>query len=144
MGARLMHLCRLPDWESRLMAAIEATPAFSWGTADCCRFAGRIVRAITGADPMEPAYGRPGEGYADGDAAQALLIERGGLLPMVSAVLGAPLASVAQARRGDVVLARLPGCETLGILADARIAAQGADGVVFLPLRRGLAAWRVG
>lgn len=136
-----MILPRLPDWDLRLVRALEATPPFAWGTHDCCRFAARVVAAMTGHDPMAAAYaGR----YQSADDAATLMASGGGLGALLAGTLGAPLPSLASARRGDVVLAAIGDHETVGILADARIAAQGPDGVVFLPRRCGRLAWSIG
>lgn len=136
-----MILPRLPDWDLRLVRALESTPPFRWGVADCCRFASRVVGEMTGLDPLAAEFdGR----YATAEEADVIIRAGGGLAALITAVAGAPLSSLAKARRGDVVLAAIGTHETVGIIADARIAAQGPDGVVFLPRRCGRLAWSIG
>lgn len=132
-------MMRRKDWEQRLVAAVEATPAFAWGAHDCCRFAARVVEAITGEDP---ARFHAGLG-ADAKEAQQLVHAGGGLQALVTAALGEPI-EPARAWRGDVMLVDCIGHrQTVGICMGARVACQGADGVVYLPRHRAVAAWRV-
>lgn len=138
--AGTQHPIRRPDWERQLTAAIEHTPAFAWGEADCCTFAARIVLAMTGHDLLATFRGR----YHTCRGALRFVQEGGGLVKLISDRLGDPLPSVSLAQRGDIVLATTVGGEqTVGICAGARIAAQGLQGVVFLPLSAGSTAWRV-
>ena len=131
---------RVPDWERRLMAAVAHTPAFQWGTADCCTFAARIVLDMTGRDLLAVFRGK----YATARGAIRLINTGGGLELLISQRLGPPLPRVAQAHRGDVVLARTrEGEPTVGICVGDKIAAQGMAGAVFLPLDAGVAAWSV-
>ena len=50
------RMTRLPDWEARLNAAIEASAdrPFRWGEWDCALFAATIAAAITGVDKVKP------------------------------------------------------------------------------------------
>jgi hypothetical protein len=131
---------RRPDWERHLVAAIENTPGFAWGEADCCTFAARIVLAMTGQDLLAVFRGR----YQTARGALRFIRQGGGLELLISQRLGPPLPRVAQARRGDIVLARtLEGEPTVAICAGDKLAAQGMAGAVFLPLAAGVAAWSV-
>lgn len=130
---------RRPDWEQRLVAAVEATGPFVWGEADCCRFAARVVEAMTGANPARLHAGLG----TDARDAQAIVTAAGGLYPLLAAALGATI-ETARAGRGDVMLMDCIGArETVGICMGERVACQGADGVVYLPRHRASAAWRV-
>lgn len=133
-------IARRPDWEARLTRAIEDTPPFAWGEADCCTFAARIIRATTGADVMQRYRGR----YNTARGALRLIGDGSAFGQLISDELGPPLPAVTLAQRGDVVLARNPqGEATVAICAAARLACQGQAGVEYLPLSAGLMAWRV-
>ncbi len=133
-------IARLPDWETRLIRAVETTPPFAWGASDCCSFAARVIQAMTGHDAMAEFHGR----YITGVGALRLIRQGGGLALLLSARFGATLATPALAQRGDLVLVRtLGGDESVGICVGERIAVQGQGGVEYLPLAAGLAAWRV-
>lgn len=130
---------RLPDWRLRLQEAIAATPAFAWGSHDCCRTAARWVAAMTGRDPAADIAGR----YTDSVSAQACVDAAGGLHALLAARLGAGIAPQ-RAEVGDLVLVGLlHQRETLGVCVGDRIAAQGMDGAVYIRRERGIAAWRV-
>jgi hypothetical protein len=126
---------RLNDWEVRLEDAIQATPPFAWGAADCCTFAARIVKAITGKDFAEQFR------YRDAFGAKRILSRYGGVEGIATRFLGVPKES-GLASRGDVVLVQSPK-SMLAICAGHVIAAQGDGGVLFLPLSAALKAWSV-
>lgn len=133
-------IARAPDWERRLMAGVAHTPAFQWGAADCCTFAARLVLDMTGRDLLAVFRGK----YQTARGALRLINAGGGLELLISQRLGPPLARVALARRGDIVLARTRAGEpTVGICVGDKIAAQGLAGAVFLPLLAGVTAWSV-
>lgn len=133
-------LARREDWERRLINAVAHTPAFAWGEADCCTFAARIVLDMTGRDLLAVFRGK----YRTARGAMRLINTGGGLESLISQRLGPPLPRVAQARRGDIVLAHTPaGKPTVGICVGDKIAAQGMAGAVFLRLDAGVAAWSV-
>lgn len=122
------------------MHAVAATPAFSWGRADCCTFAARIVQEMTGRDLLASFRGH----YDTARGALRLINQGGGLEHLITQRLGAPLPLVARAQRGDVVLARtLQGEPTVGVCVGEKIAVQGLQGVLFLPLAAGVIAWSV-
>lgn len=157
-------LARLPDWEARLMRAVETAPAFGWAVSDCCRFAARCVEAITGVDPMDGCFNGH---YTGAMSAARVIAAHGGLPAALDLVLGAPLERLSLAGRGDVVLAalghehdggarcmyqaggleNLPGSPlerfTVAVCVGDRLAAQGLAGVVYLPLSAGVRAWRI-
>lgn len=126
---------RVKDWESRLEEAIKATGPFAWGSADCCTFAARVVREITGREFRERFH------YRDQFGARKILSRYGGVEGIATRFLGAPK-EAGLAQRGDVVLVQSPK-SMLGICAGHMIAAQGRNGVEWLPLSAALKAWSV-
>jgi hypothetical protein len=126
---------RLKNWERRLDEAIQATGPFTWGSADCCMFAARVVHAITG-----HSYAAQFR-YQDAFGAGRILRRYGGVEGIATRFLG-PAKEAGMASRGDVVLVRAPKA-MLAICAGHVIAAQGNDGVLFLPLSAAVKAWSV-
>jgi hypothetical protein len=126
---------RLNDWERRLEHAVQETPPFAWGSADCCTFAARVVRAITGTDYAD-AFS-----YRSRFGALRILAKAGGVEGMATRFLGEPKAP-RLACRGDVVLVEAPK-PMLAICCGHLIAAQGENGVLWLPLSAALKAWSV-
>jgi hypothetical protein len=127
---------RLIDWEFRLDRELRNSGAFAWGNNDCCMFAARVVRAMTGQD-----FASSWKGYGTAREAVALVDQAGGVDAIVTRVLGSPKAAE-KACRGDVVMVNLPR-PTLGICVGHVIAVQGADGVQFVPLSAAQMAWTV-
>lgn len=134
---------RRQDWDLRLAAAVEAARgrAFAWGAHDCATWAFDTVAEMTGAPSAAAAWrGR----YATETGAARVLRRLGndGLESLVRAELGAPLASVRLARRGDVVLGGTP--EAVGLCAGPRAVFVGPAGTATLPMAACRLAWRVG
>ena len=128
---------RVEHWPEALAEFIESrriTP-FQWGKTDCTLFAADAVEAITGVDPAAQYRGN----YSDHKGALRLIKDAGSLSALV------PLDSIPPllAGRGDVVLLDMEGSEALGVHLGRAIAAQGPDGLVFLPVDTIEAAWRV-
>jgi hypothetical protein len=139
----MMRAPRLPDWPERLAAFIEARREvpFEWAENDCCALAADAVLAMTGRDFLAAFRGR----YATEDQAEALM-GPGGLqafLPRVLAKFGALELSPAEAQRGDVALIGLENQLVCGVVTGPHIAAPGARGLAFVPLRRATMAWGV-
>lgn len=145
-----MTLVRRTDWPTLLFDAVEAARGqkFSWGSNDCCLFACDCILAMTGVDPAAWFRGRYTtrrgairclKTFADGGIAAT--IER------IAVDCRAPEILPSQAQRGDVLLVSAPECPpellAMGVCVGAHIAAMGRDGVNFVPLARGLRAWRV-
>lgn len=126
---------RLIDWELRLQAEVAADSPFTWGSADCCMFAARCVKAMTGID-----YARAFS-YRDAFGAKRSLGRYGGVEGIATHALGEPKSGL-MAQRGDVVLVQSP-LNSLGICLGHVIAAQGRDGVVMLPITAAIKAWTV-
>ena len=132
-------MTRLHEWPELLnayVAAHRATP-FEWGVHDCCRFAAGAIQAITGTDPMAQFS------YTTEAEARALIESAGGIEALVTSVLGDPLPSVAQAQRGDVLLADLP-TPSIGTCLGATTAFVSERGLLLVRTNRARMAWRVG
>ncbi|MFH1806822.1 MAG: hypothetical protein ABID63_18230 [Pseudomonadota bacterium] len=137
---------RLPGWEKKLSdwhVACAGT-AFVWGQSDCCLTACDGLQAITGIDPASGFRGR----YKTLRGAYRALKRFGGgglreTAQKITDDLGWPSVPVLTARRGDVGLVPTDQGEALAICLGARWVAQGRGGLVYLPLKNGLCAWRV-
>lgn len=135
-----MTAVRLEGWELRLSAVIEAARArpFAWGRHDCALWAAEIVEALTGCQVMTDWRGR----YGNGRGARRYLRALGfaDIEAAVSARLGAPLASVWLAMRGDIVLA--PDGHGLGVCAGREaLFLAPSGGLTALPLGLCQMAW---
>jgi len=130
------------DWPQRLANFVQsrATTPFAWGQNDCCSFAADAVLMMTGSDPMRLLRGR----YSTERGAMRLMKKAGGLGPLVSRYMGAPIESPVVASRGDVVLVPVsPARSGLGICVGADVAVVGEHGVLMINMTSALAAWRV-
>lgn len=148
-------MLRFEDWPARLNRFIEsrATRAFEWGTHDCSLFAADCVLELIGIDPAKEFRGK----YStEAGAYRALLTGTRAYETFDTAVdgiaadIGFAEVPPLTAQRGDVVLidSLYPptptGRPALGVVhLDGRIAAAGADGLVFLPLAAAKRAWRI-
>lgn len=131
---------RPQDWPARLAAFIEErrTMPFSWGRNDCAAFAAAWLRALHGID----VFLRLGIRYGDARAARRYLRD-GGLEVWCERALGAPLASVALAQRGDLALLPTERGPALTVVAGEYVAGPGRNGLQFEPVSMALAAWSV-
>ena len=133
---------RLPGWELRLAEAIEAARdfPFRWGQHDCATFAFDLRRDLTGSYDVAALWrGR----YTTAHGAVRVL-RRLGWQTLEAAgrdLLGAPLASVHLAQRGDLVLANTG--LGFGICLGARAAGIAPEGLILVPLLSCALAWRV-
>lgn len=130
---------RLPDWQARLGAMVEARSgaAFAWGPNDCCSFAADAVIACTGNDPLRDERGA----YADARAALERLETYGGIEGLGDALFGTPCPPMT-ARVGDTGLAVIEGRPTLVVCNGATWLGPGPDGLVALPIEAASRAWR--
>ena len=139
----MIRAARLPDWPERLAAFIEVRREvpFDWAVNDCCVLAADAVLAMTGRDFLAEYRGR----YATEEQAEALMGEGGitAFLPRVMAAFGAVAVPPAEAQRGDVALIGLENQLVCGVVTGPHIAAPGARGLAFVPLRRATMAWGV-
>jgi hypothetical protein len=129
---------RLPDWQPRLQALIQARLAapFAWGEHDCCLFVCDAVQAITGHDPAADL-----RGYRSEREAMRIIHAHGGLRAIAQARAGAEVPVLA-AQVGDVGLLPIEGRDTLALCGGAHWLAPGAQGLVALPLDAASNAWR--
>lgn len=128
---------RAENWPELLAEFIESrrlTP-FVRGVSDCTMFAADAIKAMTGVDPAEQYRGT----YSDTKGALRLIQGAGGIANLVPF---APIA-VVMAGRGDLVMIETEEGESLAMHLGRVIAAQGIDGIEFIPVSRALAAWRV-
>ena len=130
---------RRREWPQRLAEYVDLrreTP-FEWGAHDCCKFAAGAVEAMTGENRMADFH------YANEIGAMRLIKAAGSLDELVRRTLGDPLPSVAQAKRGDVVIADLDRGATVGVCLGGVSAYAAERGLLFLPTLRARAAWRI-
>lgn len=125
----------------QFLAERQAQP-FAWGVQDCCTFAADWVLRCKGRDPIEPWRGR-----VNARAALRTLQSEGGMLGDWTQRWGERIHPML-AQVGDICMvesgyrARL--CmHSFGICAGSQIAAPGREGVVFIPITTGIAAWRI-
>ncbi len=133
---------RRADWPERLAAYVQACARapFAWGrhALDCVSFGAGAVRAQTDVDLLADA-----PDWHDEASALAALRQVGGLRRAVGARL--PQIAPAQARRGDVGLARIDRrIAGIAVIIDDGILAPGLTGLVRVPRALLLHAWQVG
>jgi hypothetical protein len=131
---------RRPDWPQRLHAGIESARQrpFVWGTHDCAAFATAITADLTGEDPVAHLRGS----YVSAFGAERVMAEHGGLAALVSRYYGEPV-TIAQAGRGDLVLAERDNGPALGVCLGGVAAFAGPDGLAFLKMTECRQAWRI-
>lgn len=121
---------RLPDWRSRLFAAIQnSNVPFQWGENDCALFAARCVQAVVGVDYADGWRGT----YSDMAGAIGALAAHGyaDLPSLVIGLLGAESEiHPSQARRGDLVLIQTESALrwAIGVVDHERIGVMTATG----------------
>lgn len=133
---------RIEHWERHLAEAIAIAQArtFAWGLHDCPTFAFETRQRLTGgADVAALWRGR----YSTARGGLRVMRRLGWdtLETMGHALLGAPLASIHLAQRGDLVLAE--GGTGFGVCLGARAFGMAPEGLVSLPLDACRLAWRV-
>lgn len=128
---------RRSDWPEALASFVQARMRrpFAWGGQDCCMTAADWVLLATGEDPAAEYRGK----YTDEAAALTLIDEAGGLMAMITL----PDKPINLAQRGDVVLARVDGRESLGIVDVGGWWGPGARGLVFRPMTDAVIAFEV-
>lgn len=136
---------RLPDWQPRLAAYVEAASErpFSWADADCCRWAAGAVELITGVNPMGTLL----LAYSDQAGAEGLIKRGGGLARLVAGAAGShgwPEIEPRTARSGDLGLVSTPEGPAAAIAFGWTWIVKGRGiGVAQVPLRAALRAWSV-
>lgn len=139
----MLELERLPDWEQRFHEFMDRgySRVYKPGVTDCAIYCADMVEAITGVDP---AAGWRGTYSTEEEIAQ-ILDATGGLVNLVSSIIGYPVAPL-QARRADVVYTRWNDTEeSVGVCLGARVAFPTASGIELRYSRRvATLAWRIG
>lgn len=131
-------MVRLDDWEKRFSSFLEEkkSVSFCWGKHDCMSFVAGAVFSITGKD-----FFRFYCNYHDEDSAKSMLVKNGGNIGIINACLGSGHRNILRARRGDVVVVKMP--EIMGGVVDdsgQKIALVTKDGLTRVPLAK---AWRI-
>jgi hypothetical protein len=131
-------MVRVLDWERRFSSYLAERQAmeFEWGNHDCMAFVAKGVEAITGTD-----YFQYYSDYHDEASAKEMLSDNGGPTGIITECLGVGHRNVLKAKRGDVVIVKMP--EIVGGLVDdtgQRIALVTPEGLTRVPLTK---AWRV-
>jgi hypothetical protein len=135
-------MTRLPNWEQRLLAEVDAARAqpFRYGRHDCAAFVARCVLAVTGRDLFAPYEGR----YHSRNGAARIVARAGGMAGLARAVFGSPLASPLQAQRGDVVLVFNDGDPALAVVMGSHaFAPSTSDRLAAVPMNDWRMAWRI-
>lgn len=96
----LKVLQALNKWEKR---------NFDYGDADCCQFAGFVVKELSGKDYLA------GFDYKTEDEANQIIKSNGDLKDTVSSVLGEPTSDIDTLPDGSPVLLDLPEGSAMGI-----------------------------
>lgn len=130
---------RFDNWPNLLSEYLRARQQmpFEWGVNDCMAFVSKGVEALTGED-FFTAY----SDYTDEESAAEMLSQHGGISGIVTACLGEGSNRILKAKRGDVVMVRLP--ETTGGIVDdsgQRIAVVSKNGLLRVPLNKAVWVW---
>lgn len=141
---------RLVHWERKLAEfhKVAFRRPFVWGQSDCCLTASDGVLSITGIDlgvRFRGAYSDMAGGY------RAMReFSGGGVAETIAALMSehdCPEETVLMARRGDVGLvpSGLPGIqsEAAAICLGPHWETQGENGLIKIPIKAGLRAWRI-
>lgn len=128
---------RLPNWQTRLAAYVRqrSSQPLVWGVHDCALFAAGAVAAVTGRYVPLPAYIGARQGLRT-------LRALGGLRAIATRELGDPIPAQ-RAGVGDVVLVATGKREALALCNGVTALGPGPDGLVAVPLRHAVMAWRV-
>lgn len=129
---------RLENWEkyfSDYLTEVRFKP-FKWGENDCVLFAAKGLEVITGVNTYSDFLG-----YKNKKQAVEILTSKGGMDSIVSEHLGPGHRSVMKAKRGDVVLLKLPDL-TCGMVDDTGqfVVAPGKNGLERIDL---IKSWRI-
>ena len=135
-----MHISRLPDWQLRLEAFVNArrsTP-FAWGTNDCGIFAADCVLALTGTDPAPKGMRE----HRTAKQAARAVNRRGGLMGIATAAFG-PAAPAVFAHVGDVVLVNIGKRQALAICNGSTAIGPSEIGMACVSMDCATVFWRV-
>lgn len=129
---------RTRGWAARLQALVlqRLQVPFAWGVNDCAGFAADVVLALHQRDTLAALR------VPRATALQALRQQRA--LQGAAALdrCGLPRVAPAFATVGDLLLLRQRRRELLALCNGSEALAPGTEGLVALPLRQAVAAWR--
>ena len=109
-----------------------------YGESDCLQFCADVVQALTGED-----HSGSFPAYSSQLGAAKILVEAGGIKPLISAVLGKSK-HPSKAMRGDVVVSiGADGMECAGICLGVNWAGPTESGIGFFSMTAAVAAWTV-
>jgi hypothetical protein len=133
-------MTRREDWTVALNDWVDVNRlrVFAWHEWDCCSAAADWVRICTGVD----LFADWRDQYDDAHGAVRAITQKGGLVPLVTEMLGQPLPA-AFAQRGDVVRVEIDGRESLAVCLGLTAAGPGEAAMVFVRPEHWLGAWRV-
>ena len=126
-------IARQPGWEKRLAAYLSQDFQFDWGKVDCCTFAAGAVKSLTGVNPLNTFH------YRNKKQALEVLSKNGGLEAGADALLcglGLTPALPAKAKRGDIVLAKIP-FSILGVCSGPTVSFVAPSGIDTRPITSG-------
>lgn len=123
---KIRVLQALNKWEKR---------SFDYGSADCCQFAGFIVKELTGKDYLADFN------YNSEDEAEKIIKSNGDLIKTASTVLGYPTDEDLQ--DGSPVLVDLPTGQTMGIKLDNYVVCLVKNGFTKIPEEFIVAGWKL-
>lgn len=132
-------MVRRPDWPARLAEQLEGARRrpFCFGAHDCYLFAADVVLAMTGHDTAAELRGA----YANERSALRKIAAHGSFRASIEHYYGPPSAGLPA--RGDVVLARRNGRESLGVCIDHRFAGPGALGLEYGRVDEAICFWKI-
>ena len=105
---------RVENWPLLLSEFLteKKNQPFEWGVHDCLQFVARGVERLTGVD-----FYKDYPSYNTKEAAAEMLAENKGVAGIINACLGTGSRHVLKAKRGDVVVAKMPEL-TAGLVDD--------------------------
>lgn len=101
---------------------------------DCCQFAGDVIEAITGSNPMDRFS------YSSEAEANDIISSFGGLKSAITNTLGEPDGLL---QSGDIALVKFLGIVGAGVVYKDRLVVRTQRGVMDYPLDRAVCSWGV-
>jgi hypothetical protein len=125
---QLRILQALNKWERR---------GFTYGDADCCQFAGFIVKELTGKDYLADFdYNSEKEAYR-------IIEANGDLRQTVSTVLGESTQDIDSLPDGSPVLVKIPDSELMGVKLGSKAVCLTLKGLARMPREFIQAGWPI-
>jgi hypothetical protein len=131
---------RYENWPERLCNIVMQSynKPFVWGEQDCCFFAAKVVKELTGDDHFAPFAGT----YSNASEALRVLKEHDGVRGIASAALGAEIKPLL-AQRGDIVLIEGLHGDTLAVCIGEKCLAPGYNNLEPVSMDKAITAWKV-